>query len=735
MPIYSNNASCSTELFEALNDNDGFSQVSTNAKKYLLVFGVRKNVSILEFKALCIDINLKWLSLCSSAIEGDHIRIKLTKTACQILDKITVKVLSKYLRHTFNCHCVLDCVPGHLDRPPHCLPSQIPLYNRFDALSCMDDDEGSCDVVKEAVSLSTCSFNKCITSQYRRFRLGSWNVQGLNSTRKQLELSEILVKNSIDILAVQESWEIGDKPSFRVPGYLWFGKPICKESENSNLKRGEGGVGFLIREGLQEVISVIYDAEYKESIWLKLSLGGRDGSMYIGCIYLPIQGTYVNHVEECYEKLSVDISRFKSKGRVVLLGDFNARVGKGLDSDDVVGSFGEEVCNSNGTKLIELMEQSDLVLWNNREFCIEPQWTRIMPSLGQHSIVDYVASDRHLMSCSSFVHVGSADIGSSDHLLLWVELGKVKKPRCDRKKRVIYQWRVDALKDKELREKYQEALKLEVDLFTEKLHNYKMTCTSGIDTVKMALSEWEKVVNRVAREIVGRKRIVCGRSVSWWDDELRGMVRERRACHKRVLEGSVDAWNEYCEKRRVLKSKIREKRKLLHDSNMKNINESYWNKKSEFWRFVHSKQVSDNKKKIESLRDSNNKRLSNTNDKIHVLKEHYQKLGKEKNVESFENEWKIHVQSRIREYERLSVDITHEHLDRDISALEIEYVMKSLRNRKASGSDGIAGELIKYGGNGMIMMLKELFQLIWDSEYIPERWGEGMIISLFKKGD
>ena len=90
----------------------------------------------------------------------------------------------------------------------------------------------------------------------------------------------------------------------------------------------------------------------------------------------------------------------------------------------------------------------------------------------------------------------------------------------------------------------------------------------------------------------------------------------------------------------------------------------------------------------------------------------------------------------IREYERLlSVYITHEHLDRDISALEIECVMKLLRNRKASGSDGIAGELIKYGGNRIIMMLKELFQLIWDSEYIPERWGEGMTASLFKKGD
>ena len=35
----------------------------------------------------------------------------------------------------------------------------------------------------------------------------------------------------------------------------------------------------------------------------------------------------------------------------------------------------------------------------------------------------------------------------------------------------------------------------------------------------------------------------------------------------------------------------------------------------------------------------------------------------------------------------------------------------------------------------MIMMLKDLFQLIWDNEYIPEQWGEGMIVSLFKKGD
>ena len=37
---------------------------------------------------------------------------------------------------------------------------------------------------------------------------------------------------------------------------------------------------------------------------------------------------------------------FREKGKVVLLGDFNARVGKAVDSDDVIGMFGEDTCNS-----------------------------------------------------------------------------------------------------------------------------------------------------------------------------------------------------------------------------------------------------------------------------------------------------------------------------------------------------------------------------------------------------
>ena len=50
-----------------------------------------------------------------------------------------------------------------------------------------------------------------------------------------------------------------------------------------------------------------------------------------------------------------------------------------------------------------------------------------------------------------------------------------------------------------------------------------------------------KVVSRVARDVIG---------VRWWDEELREMVIDRCACHKRVMEGNKEAWSEYCMKRK-----------------------------------------------------------------------------------------------------------------------------------------------------------------------------------------
>ena len=47
----------------------------------------------------------------------------------------------------------------------------------------------------------------------------------------------------------------------------------------------------------------------------------------------------------------------------------------------------------------------------------------------------------------------------------------------------------------------------------------------GGELVGKVLEEWKRIVNRVAKAEVGEKVIVCGRSVRWWDDEIKGKYR------------------------------------------------------------------------------------------------------------------------------------------------------------------------------------------------------------------
>ena len=53
---------------------------------------------------------------------------------------------------------------------------------------------------------------------------------------------------------------------------------------------------------------------------------------------------------------------------------------------------------------------------------------------------------------------------------------------------------------------------------------------------------------------------------------------------------------------------------------------------------------------------------------------------------------------------------------------------------KTAESDDIVGKLIHYEGKTMCEILLTLFHLVWNIEYIPTSWREGLIVGLFKKG-
>ena len=59
--------------------------------------------------------------------------------------------------------------------------------------------------------------------------------------------------------------------------------------------------------------------------------------------------------------------------------------------------------------------------------------------------------------------------------------------------------------------------------------------------------------------------------------------------------------------------------------------------------------------------------------------------------------------------------------------------IKSLKNQKSPGPDGLPAEVFKFGGYLLKRKLHKLFRKVWSTGIIPQDWKDSLIIALFKK--
>ena len=78
---------------------------------------------------------------------------------------------------------------------------------------------------------------------------------------------------------------------------------------------------------------------------------------------------------------------------------------------------------------------------------------------------------------------------------------------------------------------------------------------------------------------------------------------------------------------------------------------------------------------------------------------------------AFDDSWKEEVDKKVSEFSSLSADGEGNVLDREIRLEEIVVCVRKLKKNKTGGggSDGLVGELLKYGGSSTIELLHQLF--------------------------
>ena len=99
---------------------------------------------------------------------------------------------------------------------------------------------------------------------------------------------------------------------------------------------------------------------------LSLRLHTSTGLVNLISVYAPTLGATNDTKDEFYDQLDSFISRIPKEEQLILLGDFNARVGADCDSwPSCLGKFGVGKMNENGQRLLEICSYHELSITNS----------------------------------------------------------------------------------------------------------------------------------------------------------------------------------------------------------------------------------------------------------------------------------------------------------------------------------------------------------------------------------
>jgi len=360
-----------------------------------------------------------------------------------------------------------------------------------------------------------------------------WNVAGVRN--KDKDFWESLKK--WEVMVLSETWlekKEWERVKGRLPkGYKWGVQGATRDGKRG---RAKGGMIMGIREELVE-------GEIKIE-------GGIEGIMTsdinVGKERWRIIGVYVNEgVERMMRKLEKWTDKGEEERKLIIGGDFNARVGEKGGFEGEEGGIRERkvkdgVLNAEGRRLVNWIEENGWSIFNG---CTEGDEEGEYTFTGGkgNSTIDYVIGDEEVRGRIERVVIG--DKIDSDHhpVEVWMKGRGIRRERNSRKRNV---WR--GIWDEEGREQ-----------FKRRMGSIEMSEGS----VK---EQWRSVRGRVIKslkEIEEERRSEMGwrERKGWWDEECRERKREvrrklrkwrRREGEEREYRSGKKEFKTLCEKKK-----------------------------------------------------------------------------------------------------------------------------------------------------------------------------------------
>ena len=229
--------------------------------------------------------------------------------------------------------------------------------------------------------------------------IASWNIHLQNAEKRESFVSFISSQSNIQLCGVVETWlndsDILMAKQLENTDFEWIG--------NDRKGTRGGGVGFMVKGNLNP--SKVLESKDGNELWISIGLKDK---WYVGIVYItPTEKDY----ETRLQNLQQNVFKFAIKGRVIIMGDFNARVGE-LPNIIPNDSSGEEkyynrssldkICNARGKSLMESLNAANLLLLN-----------------GMDSIAKFTSHQMAGSATIDFVWTLQADLNIVRNLTVW----------------------------------------------------------------------------------------------------------------------------------------------------------------------------------------------------------------------------------------------------------------------------------------------------------------------------
>lgn len=179
--------------------------------------------------------------------------------------------------------------------------------------------------------------------------------------------------------------------------------------------RAKSGVSVLIKKKWKR--EVVSWKEINERI-IRITMSMFGVKLEIIGVYGPNDDDTVDNKRDFYEDLGEVVDECSDSSEMLIMGDFNGRVGRKIN-DEIVGQWGEDTINDNGRRLIDFCTGQECVIMNGKfKHKDIHKFTWVRPSRNQKSIIDYVITKiKRTIKIQDVMVKRGVECGSDHHIV------------------------------------------------------------------------------------------------------------------------------------------------------------------------------------------------------------------------------------------------------------------------------------------------------------------------------